>query len=520
MHIQTDCRYQMIQCCLDDIIAHDNPVRAMDKAIDLIFERGKIRGKTGHSSTGRPAFAAKDLTKLLIYGYINGVTSCRKLAEEAIINKELAWLIRDLQPGYKTISNFRKDNELLIVTVFMQMQGILEEMGLITNQTWVIDGNKTKANAKRDMESAKNLQKQIESLSISLEESFKELDSLVRGKDDSDDDVDNTDDGDTGSPTNSGTSRNKEDIQQEIFKKQELLNSKQKLLDRANEHGKSYISATDEDANLLTTRRGKCAAYNVQYVADAAHHFIVGVRAMNDHNDKGLLFSSINHVMEITGSKPQQILADAGYTNYKDIKRLTEEVTDEVYVSTQRSVQDAYRDDLKFDRATETLYCPEGRTMRKRGKKISKGTNYDVYIIDGCKTCKLCTSCAKGRDRKTIDISENFEFIGEYNAKIKQPEIKALLSKRKTIIEHIFGTIAQMMHFNGFKLRGKQKVGIETYLYAIAYNFKRLFSILRSGSPNPLLTRLLKSAFNRLFLSITALFRRYFCPFKPIYGSV
>ena len=397
----------------------------------------------------------------------------------------------------------------------MQMHGILEEMGLITNQTWVIDGNKTKANAKRDMESVKNLQKQIESLSTSLEQSFKELESVERKKDESDD----TDDGDTGSPTNNGTSRNKEDIQQEIFKKQELLNSKQKLLERANELGKSYISATDEDANLLHTRRGKCAAYNVQYVADADNHFIVGARATNDHNDKGLLFSTINHVIEITGSKPQQILADAGYTNYNDIKRLTEEVTEEVYVSTQRSVQDAYRDDFKFDRATGTLCCPGGRTMRKKGRRFSKGTNYDTYIIDGCKTCKFCTSCAKGSDKKTINISENFEFIGEYNAKIKQPEIKALLSKRKTIIEHIFGTIAQMMHFNGFKLRGKQKVGIETYLYAIAYNFKRLFSILRSGSPNPLLTRLLKSAFNRLFLSITALFRRYFCPFKPIYGS-
>ena len=517
MHIQTDSRFQMIQCCLDDIIAHDNPVRALDKAIDLIFERGEIQVKTGQSSTGRPAFHAKDLAKLVIYGYINGVTSCRKLADEAVINKELAWLIRDLHPGYKTIANFRKDNFTLIATVFMQMHGILEEMGLITNQTWVIDGNKTKANAKRDMESAKNLQKQIESLSTSLEESFKELESVEREKDDSDDD---TGSGNTGSPTSNGSSRNKEDIQQEISEKQELLNSKQKLLDRANELGKSYISATDEDANLLPTRRGKCAAYNVQYVADADNHFIVGAIVTDDHNDKGSLYKSIKHVTETTGSKPQQILADAGYTNYQDIKRLIEEVTDEVYVCTQRSVQDAYRDDIRFDRAAGTLYCPGNRAMRKKTKSISKGTHYDIYVIDGCKTCKFCSSCAEDKDRKMIRISENFEFIGEYNAKIKQPEITALLSKRKTIIEHIFGTIAQMMHFNGFKLRGKQKVGIETYLYAIAYNFKRLFSILRSGSPNPLLTRMLKLVFNRLFLSITALFRRYFWRFSPIYGSV
>ncbi len=140
--------------------------------------------------------------------------------------------------------------------------------------------------------------------------------------------------------------------------------------------------------------------------------------------------------------------------------------------------------------------------------------------MDGCKSCKFCSSCAKDRDHKTIRISENFEFIGEYNAKMKQPEIKAIISKRKTIIEHIFGTIAQMMHFNGFKLRGKRKVSIETYLYAIAYNFKRLFSLLGPNTPNNSLGRKLQLAFHRLFLSIAELFTHYFCPVMPIFDSM
>lgn len=360
MHIQADSRFQMIQCCLDDIIAHDNPVRALDAVIDRIFEQGEVRIDTGRSHTGRPAFPAIDLTKLLIYGYINGVTSCRKLAKEASINKELAWLIRNQRPGYKTIANFRKDNYSLISMVYMRMLGILQEMGLVKNQAWVIDGNRTKANAKRDMESVKNLQKQIESLSISLEQSFKELESVEAKTDDYD-----SDDGhDDPPPTDSGTPRSREEIQKEIIEKQEILSSKQRLLDRAKELGKSYISATDEDANLIITRRGKCAAYNVQYVADAAHHMIVGALVTDGVNDRRSLYKTIKHVMESTDSKPQQVLADAGYTNFQDIRKLIAEVTDEVYVCTQRSVQDAYRDKFKFDRAKGTLYCPGNRAMR------------------------------------------------------------------------------------------------------------------------------------------------------------
>jgi transposase len=59
---------------------------------------------------GRPTFNAKDLLKLYIYGYFNGIRSSRKFAKPSIINKEIIWLLKGVQPKYRVIADFRKDN--------------------------------------------------------------------------------------------------------------------------------------------------------------------------------------------------------------------------------------------------------------------------------------------------------------------------------------------------------------------------------------------------------------------------
>jgi transposase len=68
---------------LDDYVAEDNPVRAVDAfveeldLIDLGFER------TEPAQTGRPAYHPADLLKIYIYGYLHRIPSSRRLEREA-----------------------------------------------------------------------------------------------------------------------------------------------------------------------------------------------------------------------------------------------------------------------------------------------------------------------------------------------------------------------------------------------------------------------------------------------------
>ena len=58
--------------------------------------------------------------KLYIWGYKNRVHSSRKLAESCNINIEVMWLMEELKPNFRTISDFRKDNVESIAKVFYE----------------------------------------------------------------------------------------------------------------------------------------------------------------------------------------------------------------------------------------------------------------------------------------------------------------------------------------------------------------------------------------------------------------
>ena len=68
----------------------------------LIFSSYK-----GNSPTGRSAYSFGTLLKLYVYGYLNSISSSRKLERETLRNMELIWLLGNLHPDHKTIADFR-----------------------------------------------------------------------------------------------------------------------------------------------------------------------------------------------------------------------------------------------------------------------------------------------------------------------------------------------------------------------------------------------------------------------------
>ncbi len=60
------------------------------------------------------------MMKLYLYGYKKGIRSCRKLEKATKVNIEVMWLLHDLTPHYKTMSNFSKENAAAFRSVFRQ----------------------------------------------------------------------------------------------------------------------------------------------------------------------------------------------------------------------------------------------------------------------------------------------------------------------------------------------------------------------------------------------------------------
>jgi transposase len=95
---------------LEDYLSEDNPVRAIDVFVDEL-DLAKL-GFDGvePEATGRPAYHPATLLKIYVYGYLNRVQSSRRLERECQRNVEVMWLLGRLQPDFKTIADFRKDN--------------------------------------------------------------------------------------------------------------------------------------------------------------------------------------------------------------------------------------------------------------------------------------------------------------------------------------------------------------------------------------------------------------------------
>jgi transposase len=136
---------------LEDYVAEDNPVRAIEVFVDgLDLHRLGLDG-VQPEATGRPAYPPSMLRKIYLYGYLNRVQSSRRLEREAQRNLELIWLTGKLMPDFKTIADFRKDNGQAIRNVCREFILLWRQLDLLFSEAIVaIDGSKFQAVNNRD----------------------------------------------------------------------------------------------------------------------------------------------------------------------------------------------------------------------------------------------------------------------------------------------------------------------------------------------------------------------------------
>ena len=96
--ITGDNRHQTFCSTLENQVSTDNPVRLIDAFIDKLDLAKMVFIKTVNKSEDRRPYAPAVLLKLYLYGYLNKIRSSRKLEKECSRNKELEWLLQNLQP--------------------------------------------------------------------------------------------------------------------------------------------------------------------------------------------------------------------------------------------------------------------------------------------------------------------------------------------------------------------------------------------------------------------------------------
>src|SRR5215471_18742664 len=140
---------------LEDQVPETHLLRLIDKHISFDFVRGQL--KDSYSETGRPSIDPELLLRILLIGYLYGITSERKLVEE--LRMHLAWrwftgLSFDQEiPHHSTFSKNRLgrfQESKLFEPLFERIVKQCMEAGLVRGQDLSVDGSFVEANAAKE----------------------------------------------------------------------------------------------------------------------------------------------------------------------------------------------------------------------------------------------------------------------------------------------------------------------------------------------------------------------------------
>lgn len=448
--------------CLDDYIADDNPVRAIEAFIDeldlLVLGFASVEPAT----TGRPSYHPADLLKLYLYGYLNRIQSSRRLERECQRNVELMWLVGKLAPDFKTIADFRRSNGNAIRNVCREFTLLCRKLNLFAQAIVAIDGSKFKAVNAHDRNFTRNkLAKRMQQIDQCIERYLAEMDTADRQQSD---------------VTEMRASRLREKI---ATLKQDMAELRE-IEERLNESSTGQVSLTDPDARAMATSTSRgLVGYNVQSAVDTKHHLIVAHEVTNTGSDRQQLSNMAKQAKDAMAVSDLDVIADRGYFNGDEILACEEAgVTPYVSKPMTSEAKAAGRfdkSDFVYDSQADEYRCPAGSRLTWRFARVEGNHLINRYWSSDCPRCPIKAQCTPSQQRRVSRWEHEAVLEAMQRRLDMMPE--AMRIRRQTV-EHPFGTIKFWMGARHFLTRTLGRVSTEMSLHVLAYNMKRVMQIM------------------------------------------
>ena len=462
-HIQGISRAQplLLPSCVDDYVGPDNVVRFIDafvESLDLVsvgFDRALPK------ATGRPGYDPSALLKLYIYGYLNRVRSSRRLEAETRRNLEVIWLMRQLQPDFKTIADFRRENKTSFRKIFREFVVMCRSLDLFGTELIAVDGTRLKAvnSGQRNFTKAK--------LAKAMAESDERLARYLKQLDDADKD-------DTTPPARVD---NLEEKISAIKERRARLEAHRAELQAS---GEDQISLTDPDARAMQSSSRIGVGYNIQIAVDTKHKLIAEQQVHNNVSDLGLLSETANAARANLGVDHIDVVADRGYYKIEDIEACEAAGVTPYVPKPLRgsSVKNGFftKEQFHYDADADNLICPGGQKLEPKYNSKIRDNDAITYVNrKACKTCDLRVRCTNAAFRKVTRYANEAILDRMAERLTARPEV---MDQRRESVEHPFGSIKQWMGQRDFLTRRIENVRGEFSLTALAYNIRRALTLV------------------------------------------
>jgi len=439
-----------------ELVPDRHILKLVDKHVDFTFVREKVSKL--YSETGRPSVDPVVMVKMLLVGYLFGITSERRLCEEVGMHVGYRWFaglnMDDKTPDHSTFSKNRhgrfRDGGVW-EEIFEEVVKRCIAAGLVSGKNLSADGTYVEANA-----SIESMEQVV--LKMTPEKYLKRL----------------AQDGGEGNKPQADAGK-KEEQQKESGKKVS---------------NKTHRSRTDPDARLGKKPGSPYGLYHeVGYVMDNASGVIldaqVGPPGPNTEMRQAL--DGLDRAAWHFKSRAQTLGLDG---NYRDADFLSEVLDRGVAPhAPQRDMMRLNaklrgvfsRDLFTYDPANDRYICPQGKTLKYRG--LSGRQKAYLASQKDCRGCPVKTGCTRDKSR-TVSIHINNSALERTKELMGTKEYR-LSQKNRKRIEALFAEAKEQMGLRRMKFRGRAAGTEQALLTATAQNIKRLVKYLEKLGPRP-----------------------------------
>jgi transposase len=426
---------------LEDQIPENHLLRLIDRHISFEFVREQL--KDSYSETGRPSVDPELLLRILLIGYLYGITSERKLVEE--LRMHLAWrwftgLGFDQEiPHHSTFSKNRhgrfQESELF-EQLFEQIVRQCVEVGLVQGKNLSVDGSFVEANAAKESRIPREQLAEAAKVNRTVRQYVVELGE-------------------------------QNPIEEPI-------------------HQQEQISTTDPDSTYAT--KGGTPArlgYYDNYLVDNASCVIVGVQATAARMSQETVAAQdmLTRFAEWQGTEPSSVVADATYGNGEFLQWLLDRgITP--YMRTRDSALRKNNPGYGPERFTyvpesNSYRCPAGEQLNYVGLNVRNRAHAYIGSAKRCGACTQKAQCTSGRYKYlAIHIHESARQRARELA--NPPEFFQAQRQRKKV-EALFAELKNQIGLRRLRLRRLKFVREQFWLAAAAQNIKRLVRFLEQS---------------------------------------
>ena len=422
-----------------------------------------------YAGAGNPAYHPRILMKILVQGMLSRVRSSRKLAQATRENVVMMYLAEKVNPDFRTIARFRKENEAFVKNTFKKTVTLAAEHKLIDLSFLSIDGSMIKAYAGRKQYVDKNgldlLDKAIDKM-IKEDIALDELEEQMFG---------DKEEGLTGIDR-----RDMKKIVREYYSRKDKKKVKKSIEKAKNELEKyslEKVSLSDPSCRMMQSKKKFAElSYNVQ-LSVSKNQIIVANDVCQDKHHAHKFAPQIKNIKEnIQLTKETKVGVDSGYSDGDNIKFALDNAIN-LYVPSRAQAQE-------FDGKEQSLNHDKYEHDEEKNELIAEGVRYRFRGFYTRKNGKKIVSFYNEGLKRKKDVPFYFRERLQMKEKMNTDESRKIYSLRKITVEPVYGHMKQNLGFREFLLRGLEKVKIEMNLISIAHNLQKIHRMMRENIGN------------------------------------